>query len=69
MKFEYRLTLKDIPEANIFHHKKVFSKYYLVLIIILFLSALLPLVTRNDIPLSEILLSIVLHDLCVAVFI
>ncbi len=62
MKFEYRLNVNDIKEANQAHAKKGLLKYYLLMIGILLLLPILPLLTRKSITLSD-LISVVLPNL------
>jgi hypothetical protein len=63
IKFEYRLNVNDIQEANQTHCQKGLLRYYLVLIGILLLISILPLIIQGGASISEILISVLLPNL------
>lgn len=65
MKFEYRLQVNDIKEANQAHSQKGLLIYCFVLIGILLLISILPLLMQGGASFSEIITSIVLPNLLI----
>ncbi|MBW4644831.1 MAG: YcxB family protein [Goleter apudmare HA4340-LM2] len=63
MRFEYRLNINDLKEANQAHSKKFLWKYYLFMILTVLLASILPLLKQGSITINEMLLSVIVPNL------
>ncbi|WP_392535214.1 YcxB family protein [Nostoc sp. C117] len=67
MKFEYRLNINDVKEANEVDAKTRIMKYYLIFTGVLILISLFPLLSQGHVSFQEILLSAILPNLLIVV--
>lgn len=63
MRFEYRLNINDLKEANKAHSKKALWKYYLLIVATILLISILPLLTQGSITINDIFLTVVVPNL------
>jgi YcxB-like protein len=69
MRFEYRLTLNDYQEFNQTHSKQIHLKLGIAYFVIVLLTNGLPLLSKTNLSIQEILLNVILPSLLAGILI